>query len=426
MYQLQVEHDRHDPEYEESETSESQEPDPEPAIEDNAEEDFSADSFDNNIPDVAEEDEENYESIPSRIEHVNITQSFIDEIKKATLDNGKLDPSVVNRLRNPERGIVDMTDPDIRFSLDLYMSCTNASEATYNGVRQSVLRRFPQIDVLSYYLAKKLISEISGVVSVNDDMCINSCHAFTGPFSALDACTICSEPRYSEFLSGRQIKKKPRQQAITIPLGPQIQALRRSVNGANSMGYQERKTKEIFSVLAALENDLDNIYDDILCGEDILKLSETLNLTSDDTTVIFSLDGAQLYQDKKSDTWIGIWIIINYDPKIRSRKKRVLPAFIVPGPHKPKLIDSYLFRSFHHLSAIQRENNGAGIPVFNAAKNTVVLSRTIFLAATADAVGLTEVDGRVGHHGTRGCRKGCPMIGRRKPSSGHYCASQAK
>jgi hypothetical protein len=36
---------------------------------------------------------------------------------------------------------------------------------------------------------------------------------------------------------------------------------------------------------------------------------------------------------------------------------------------------------------------------------------------------LVEVDGRVGHHGTHGCRKGCPMKGRHKPSSGHYYAA---
>ncbi|KAF8962353.1 hypothetical protein BDZ97DRAFT_1625860, partial [Flammula alnicola] len=68
--------------------------------------------------------------------------------------------------------------------------------------------------------------------------------------------------------------------------------------------YRDQKTREIFDALAELEDDLDAVYDDIFCGDDILKLTETLHLTSDDTTVIFSLDGAQLYQSKKSDTWI--------------------------------------------------------------------------------------------------------------------------
>lgn len=43
--------------------------------------------------------------------------------------------------------------------------------------------------------------------------------------------------------------------------------------------------------------------------------------------------------------------------------------------------------------------------------------------SNADAVGLPELDGRVGHHGAQGCRLGCDMKGRHKPSSGHYCAA---
>ena len=51
--------------------------------------------------------------------------------------------------------------------------------------------------------------------------------------------------------------------------------------------------------LLGLEDELDAIYDNIFCGSDVLDLSEDLELTSDNTTVIFSLDGAQLYQSKK-------------------------------------------------------------------------------------------------------------------------------
>ncbi|KAM6492149.1 hypothetical protein JOM56_011873, partial [Amanita muscaria] len=54
------------------------------------------------------------------------------------------------------------------------------------------------------------------------------------------------------------------------------------------------------------------------------------------------------------------------------------------------------------------------------------LARVFFILATADAVGLTELDGRVGHHGAQGCRMGCDMKGRHKPSSGHYCAAHLR
>ena len=111
---------------------------------------------------------------------------------------------------------------------------------------------------------------------------------------------------------------------------------------------------EVYGALNEANEDDDNfVYDDIFCGNDFLELSEKFNLMGNDTTVLLSLDGAQLYQSKKSDTWIVIWLILDYDPKTRYQSKHVLLALVIPGPNKPKEIDLFLFRSLHHLSAIQ-------------------------------------------------------------------------
>jgi len=329
-----------------------------------------------------QDDEELPALVQSRIEHVNLAQKFIQEISAATLENGNLDPDVIERLHNPEEGPVDISDPDIHLSLDLFMACEKSSQSTYTAAREAILRRLPESNLLSYHGVKKLIANITGVVAVMDDMCINSCHAFTGPFAELAACSICAEPRYDPVQQGRTGKRVPRQQACTILLGPQIQALRRSTQSAQAMRYRDQKIQEIIDSIG------DPVYDDLFSGSDILKLCEDLKLTMDDTTVSFSFDGAQLQQNKKSDTWIAIWIVDDYAPITRYRKKHVLPGVIVPGPNKPKNPDSFLFRTFHHISAIQRE----------------------------------ELDGRVGHHGAQGCRLWCSMKGRHKPSSGHYYA----
>ena len=127
--------------------------------------------------------------------------------------------------------------------------------------------------------------------------------------------------------------------------------------------------------------------------------------------VSFSVNGAQLYQNKKSDTWIGIFIICDYNPITRFRKKHVLLGIVILGPDKPKTLDSFLFCSFYHLSALQHANGGRGMAVWDILQQKTLNLWVIFAYGTADSLGMTELDGQVGHHGAQGCRVGCPMKG---------------
>ena len=341
----------------------------------------------------------------SRIDNVRLTQQLIQEISSATLENDKLDPDMFERLRNPETNAIDISDPNTRLSLGLFMDCNHAAEATYKAVHNTILHRNPGYGILSYYSVKKLVSEITGVGSVLDDMCINSCVAFVGPLADLKRCPECSEPRYDPEKLAVTGKEVPRQQAFTIPLGPQLQALRRSPQGSAALSYCHQKITDIFKDRDTGVSPADRVYDDVFSGNDVQTLAEDLGLTADDFIVSFSLDGAQLYQNKKSDTWIGIWTIYNYDPTTRYTNKHVLPGNIIPGPNKPKILDLFLYRGFYHLSALQHENNGKknGMAVWDALQEKTICSRVVFLFGTADALGLTELDGRVGHHGAQGC-----------------------
>jgi hypothetical protein len=60
-------------------------------------------------------------------------------------------------------------------------------------------------------------------------MCINSCAAFTGPFSNLAECPICHEARYIDKT------ESPWQEFYTIPIGPQLQALWRTEEGVQNI-----------------------------------------------------------------------------------------------------------------------------------------------------------------------------------------------
>lgn len=66
-----------------------------------------------------------------------------------------------------------------------------------------------------------------------------------------------------------------------------------------------------------------------------------------------SMDGVQLYRDKKSDNWFGIASIVDFSPEIRYKREFVIKLFTIGGPNPPKNYDSFLLPTFSHLSACQ-------------------------------------------------------------------------
>ena len=82
------------------------------------------------------------------------------------------------------------------------------------------------------------------------------------------------------------------------------------------------------------------------------------------------IDGAQLYENKESDCWICIWVVLNLSPDRCYRKVHVLPAAFIPGPKKPKNIDSFMVVNLHHLSALQKE----GFQIWDASCDEVFRS----------------------------------------------------
>jgi len=63
----------------------------------------------------------------------------------------------------------------------------------------------------SLYLAKKKLQQLVNISVNHIDMCVNSCLAFTGEYSANVHCTICNAPRYK---TGR----KARKHAVYFPI----------------------------------------------------------------------------------------------------------------------------------------------------------------------------------------------------------------
>jgi len=266
--------------------------------------------------------------------------------------------------------------------------------------------------MLSFDQVRNRLKTITSVPSLHFDMCINTCLAYTGPFAPLTNCPFCGEHQYKHHL--HVDSKTPCHQFVTLPLGPQLQALWRHPISVAKLRDRLRHT----AVLLAQCNTDGGIqdYDDVCCGSEYLDLVESGQISENDVLLALSMDSAQLYWNKESNTWFGIATLIDYAPEIRHVKEMVLLLFVIGGPNAPKNYDSFLFPMFAHLSTCQR----LGLRIWDASTNFSFDICPWFGFGTADMVGMAELNGWVGHHGRNGCRVLCSMPGRHKPGAGTY------
>ncbi|KAF9256992.1 hypothetical protein L218DRAFT_880570 [Marasmius fiardii PR-910] len=171
---------------------------------------------------------------------MKVSLFFIEKLEQASLES-KVEPLSVlflDRLRNPPTSPLKIDDPGIRLSIELFLSNSRASDDKYTEACQAVSRAFPEAELLSLH---EVIEELSGITPIWRDMCPNSCMAYTGPFFHLEHCSWCGENRYR--LVGQ--KQTARQHFPTIPIGGILQAMNRTVDGADAMNYRVRYTEKV-------------------------------------------------------------------------------------------------------------------------------------------------------------------------------------
>ncbi|KAG1853960.1 hypothetical protein F4604DRAFT_1512496, partial [Suillus subluteus] len=161
------------------------------------------------------------------------TMEFVLALKNASLDDplAKLSDDALHRLRNPPQEPIIINSPGVRQSISMYLALEHGSQEVYNRMRRAKMRNFEGAngvdEILSFYNVEKLISQHIGVESIEHDMCPESCLAFTGSFAHLESCPMCGSSRWDQAklrASSGKIKVAA-QTFVTIPLGPQLQAL---------------------------------------------------------------------------------------------------------------------------------------------------------------------------------------------------------
>ena len=151
----------------------------------------------------------------------------------------------------------------------------------------------------------------------------------------------------------------PCKQALTIPVGPQIQAQYWSHKGVWNMGHRVCVMEPLLAKLQ--DGGSIETYDNVYCSSILIDMARCGDLTSDDVVLMLSVDGAQLYQSKQLDCWIYIWVLLDLAPNLHYKKKYILPGGFIPGPNKPKNLDSFMYTGLHHLAALQKD----GLHIWN-------------------------------------------------------------
>jgi hypothetical protein len=342
---------------------------------------------------------------------------FIELVKAATLSS-QFSPEELGEFLDPqEHDSTPPDDPNLKLSLLNFISLMGSSRETYEAIRQNTQQICPGIELLSHFRVERCTRKLTGLVFWEHHMCVKSCVGFTGPYADMESCPRCGEARYNqkEFQDSGGLRKVPRKVFTTLPIGPQLQARWKHPQTAKDMSYRWEKTQELVRERAAT-GEPPQIFDDILCGDAYLNLVDDRKIKRYDSVLMLSIDGAQLYESKKSDVWIYIWILLDLAPDKRYKIRNILPGGVIPGPEAPGDVDSFLFPGLAHLSALQKE----GLPIWDAYTRERALSFLFLLLVLADSMAMMELSGSVGHHGRKGCRLLCGFTGRNKTRGSHY------
>lgn len=261
----------------------------------------------------------------------------------------------------------------------------------------------------SLHQMKKRLEELSELMAESYDCCIKSCVAFTGPHAKLRACPRCRKPRY-------RLNGQPMKVYRYIPLIPRLISffLNHELNQRmcyRSEGHQKTK--------AAGEGLMTDVFD----GAHYLGLLErevsvnghglghTYFSGPRDVALGLATDGVNPWKRRKSTFWPILLFNFNLPPTERFHDENVICVGEVPGPQKPKDMDSFLYPAVQELLKL-----AVGVKAYDVVEKEVFVLRAYLLTVFGDIPAVSMLLRMKGHNARSPCRL-CTIQGVRIPKS---------
>lgn len=259
------------------------------------------------------------------------------------------------------------------------------------------ISRLPSYNLQLLHHIKKLVDKLSELSAVDYHCCVESCAAFTGPHAKLAVCPLCKRPCY------RSDGKTPRKVFHYIPLIPQLLAfyLNRELN-------QRMRYRAEGHPLAKQESggQKTDIFDG-MHYRGLLKKKVTVDghcfghkYFKDpwDIALGFGTDGVGPFHRRKATCWPLLIFNYNLPPTERFHDENAICLGEVPGPRKPKDMDSFLYPAAQELLLL-----AVGVEAWDAVREEKFTLHAFLITVFGDIPALSMLLHVKGHNAHSPC-----------------------
>lgn len=272
------------------------------------------------------------------------------------------------------------------------------------------ISRLPSYNIQSLYHMKKLVDKLSELYAVDYHCCIKSCVAFTGPHANLTACPRCKSSRY------RFDGKSPRKIFRYIPLIPRLLTfyLNRELN--ERMRYRAEGHPQAKQESGGQMTDIfDGTHYRSLLKKEVTvdghRLGHKYFEDPRDIALGFGTDGVGPFRRRKATCWPLLVYNYNLPPTERFHDDNAICLGEVPGPYKPKDMDSFLYPATQELLQL-----AVGVEAWDVVREEKFTLRAFFITVFGDIPALSMLLRVKGHNARSPCRL-CTIQGVRIPKS---------
>ncbi|KAF8674983.1 Transposase family tnp2 [Rhizoctonia solani] len=283
---------------------------------------------------------------------------------------------------------------------------------THEAMRRTYCRSETKTKIPSLKSIRTRMLALSALKPVKYHCCKNSCVCYAGYLANLNDCPYCHSPRLDP--SGR-----PYSIFQHIPLIPQLRALFRNRATFLKMLYRSEFQRSgthvrdvfdavLYELLCATRVVVDGVEQPYRHFEDFRELA-----------LAIALDGMGPFKRRNHSCWPILIIIYNFPPEIRTHLSNMICTGVIPGPHSPKDLNSFLQPLIDELVELSR-----GVEAVDVVNAEVFALRAHILAAFGDLPAIAKLMEFVGHNGRFPCRlcKIMSILGRTAKNASHlYC-----